>query len=392
MNSINRLKKPITESSTRFFNRIFPPILFVQLNKSFALDTNKEKTKIRAFCLFIIIVMINHPGTLSLRELQSQSEKPSMQLLSGQPALSHTAFGERLKELPSECLNCILDSIIHKFKHTLKHKSKFPKGMKVFDITTYTVSAKHYTWASKRQSRANVRFLVVMNSYSGTPDAIADASTNLNDNKFFQKAISLAKNGKYFVFDKGFNRFKTLKDITVKHKHFVTRWKENYVFDFMYSKKLNPNEKLDGNWRLEADEVGYIGNDENNTKLRIRRITCRDSQSKKSFVVMTDDLALAASKTVNMYAYRWPIEVIFRHIKSSLHIIHLPSHDPVGVMNWLLFAFLSLIIVQLLANESYPSNDTMSLMYRTTPFKQVLRFAQLILDHWILELPKDTGG
>jgi hypothetical protein len=81
MNSINRLKKPNTEASARFFNRIFPTILFVRLNKTFGLDTNKEKTKFRVFCHFIIIVMINHPGTLSLRELQSQSEMPSIQLL-----------------------------------------------------------------------------------------------------------------------------------------------------------------------------------------------------------------------------------------------------------------------------------------------------------------------
>lgn len=395
MNSINRLKKPKTEPSARFFNRVFPSILFVRLNKTFGLDTNKEKTKFRAFCLFIIIVMINHPGTLSLRELQSQSEKETIQLLSGQQSLSHTAIGERLKELPSECLRTVLDSVIHKFKRTLKHKSKFPKGMKVFDITTFSVSAKHYTWASKRQSRANVRFLVGMNSYSGTPEAIADASTNLNDNAFFQKAVSLHKNARYLVFDKGFNSFKTLKDITLKNKHFVTRWKENYVFDFISSRKINPNEKLSGNWRLEADEVGYIGNDENDTKLRVRRITCRDSKSKKSFVVMTDDLALAASKAVQMYAFRWPIEVLFRHIKSSLHIIHLPSHDPVGVMNWILFAFLSLVIIQLLANESNEINhskNTESLMYRSTPFKSVLRLVQQIFDHWMVELAIDTGG
>ncbi len=364
----------------------------MRLNKTFGLDTNKEKTKFRAFCLFIIITMINHPGTLSLRELKSQSEMENTQLLSGQQPLSHTAIGERLKELPSECLRCVLNSVIRKYKRTLKHKSKFPKGMKVFDITTYSVSAEHYSWASERQSRANVRFLVGMNSYSGTPDAIADASSNLNDNYHFQKAVSLLKNARYLVFDKGFNKFKTLKDIVLKGKHFVTRWKENYVFDFINARKLNPNEKLDGNWKIEADEIGYIGSDDNNTKLRVRRITCRDTKSKKSFVVMTSDLVLPASKIVQMYAFRWPIEVLFRHIKSSLHIIHLPSHNPVGVMNWLLFAFLSLVIIQLLANEATHPKDTQSLMYRSTPFKPVLRLVQQILDHWIVELMIDPGG
>ncbi len=211
MKSINCLKKPRTETSAQFFNRVFPTSLFARLNKSFGIDNNKEKTIFRTFCLFIVIVMIMHPGTHSLRDLKAYSESPTIQLLSGQQALSHTAIAERLKELPSECVKSVLDSVISQYKLKLKHKSKFPKGMKVFDCTTFSVSTKHYAWAAKRQSRGNVRFLVIMNSYSGTPDAIADASKNLNDNTMFQKAISLAKNGRYFVFDKGFNAFKLLK-------------------------------------------------------------------------------------------------------------------------------------------------------------------------------------
>ncbi len=107
---------------------------------------------------------------------------------------------------------------------------------------------------------------------------------------------------------------------------------------------------------------------------------------------MTDDLTLPASKVVQMYAYRWPIEVLFRHIKSSLGVIHLPSHDRVGVMNWILLVFLSVVLIQLLECESSHSEDTDSLMYRKTSFKEIFRLVRNILDQWILELAKIPGG
>ncbi len=83
MNSINCLKKPKTETSAQFFNRVFPTSLFARLNKSFGVDANKEKTIFRTFCLFIVIVMIMHPGTHSLRDLKAYSKSPTIQLLSG---------------------------------------------------------------------------------------------------------------------------------------------------------------------------------------------------------------------------------------------------------------------------------------------------------------------
>ena len=116
MNSIKYLKKPKTDTSTQFFNRVFPTSLFERLNKSFGIDANKEKTIFRSFCLFIVIVMIMHPGAISLRDLKAYSETPSIQLHSGQQSLSHTPIADILKELPSDCENYVLESLVDQFK------------------------------------------------------------------------------------------------------------------------------------------------------------------------------------------------------------------------------------------------------------------------------------
>lgn len=376
-------KKPITANAAVFFKRLFPISLFEKINKGFGIDTNRKKIIFRTFCIFLIIVLINQPHDTSLRGLESASTNSSWKLINNQESISHTAIAERLKSIPTSAVDMVLQHLISEFKKRLKYKSPFLKGMKVFDVTTFSVSSKHYGWAAKKQSRGNIRFLFVMDSYSGTPDAIVDASKNLNDNKVFRKAISVARNGKVFVFDKGFNSFKIFREIMDNGQHFITRWKSNYQFNLLYTRKLNPKEKLDGDWVIESDEIGTIDLNSQNDPLTVRKITCRNILDKSTFIVLTDERNWATNKIVGMYVYRWPIEVLFRHIKTNMKVVHFPSHDPEGVKNWMLIVLISILIIQIMNLDDNIGYKT-SLMSRKSNFKDRIRQSRIIFSEWIL--------
>ena len=98
---------------------------------------------------------------------------------------------------------------------------------------------------------------------------------------------------------------------------------------------------------------------------------------------MTDERNIAANKIITMYVYRWPIEVMFRHIKTNLHIIHFPSHDPQGVRNWMLFVILSILFIQFMTLEGR-SDYTISIMARKSKFKPLIRETQIKIDEWII--------
>ena len=238
--NINHEKKPLPFKAKRFIRHVFPSNYFLRLNKSFGLDVKKEKLFFRSFAIFIIVAVILQPQDTSLRDLSALSKEKGMQSLTGLPSVSHSAIGKRLQSIPPESMEQLLTKVGREFRGRLAYQNPFPKGMKVFDVTTYSVSASHYDWVATRQSRGNARFLFVMDSYTGTPDAIIDASSNLNDNKVFLTAINSASQGKYFVFDKGFNNFSVFKELIESHKIFVTRFKENYVFN-RTKKKILPS-------------------------------------------------------------------------------------------------------------------------------------------------------
>ena len=107
--------------------------------------------------------------------MASASTEQGFQDLTGIQAMSYTALVERFQTIPLDCMDQVLFGLKKVFKGRLKFENPVFIAMKVFDTTTFSVSAKHYTWAAKRQTRGNIRFLFIMESYSGTPEAILDA-------------------------------------------------------------------------------------------------------------------------------------------------------------------------------------------------------------------------
>ena len=130
-----------------------------------------------------------------------------------------------------------------------------------------------------------------------------------------------------------------------------------------------------------------MGQKSNSNQIEVRRITCRNGETEKAFTIISNDKRSSAKMLVSMYAYRWPIEVFFRHIKSNLNITHFPSHDQAAVRNWMFFVALSILCIQLI-NLATGSKEISSLMMRYEPFKTLLRVARSVLRTWIIELAK----
>ncbi len=135
--------KPLPSKAKRFIRRVFPSNYFSRLNKSFGLDTNKEKMFFRNFAIFIIIAIILQPQDTSLRDLSALSNEKGMQNLTGLPSVSHTAIAKRLQSITPESMGQLLIKISYEFRGRLAYQNPFPNGMKVFDVTTYSVSSSH---------------------------------------------------------------------------------------------------------------------------------------------------------------------------------------------------------------------------------------------------------
>ncbi len=238
-------KKELTANGAGFFQQVLPEKQINKLVKAYSLDNGRIKRFFRPLFIFLLVAIIFQPADVTSRDLASLSQDPSIQQLTGCAGMSHTAITTRLKTVPRECMDQMLTLVQSYSRRRLKYKGKTLKGMKVFDVTSFSVSRKHYRWAAKRKKRNNIRFLFIMDSYSGTPDAIVDAWGSTNDNTAFEDGIRHARRGQFFVFDRGFNNFQVFKKLIKKKYHFITGWKKNYCWELHHERKLPANLQME---------------------------------------------------------------------------------------------------------------------------------------------------
>ncbi len=86
-----------------------------------------------------------------------------MQRLKGMLSVSYTAITKRLKSITPESIDF---KIGREFRCRSAYQIIFPKGMKAFDVTSYSVSVNHRDWVVTGQSCGKTRFLFVMDNSS----------------------------------------------------------------------------------------------------------------------------------------------------------------------------------------------------------------------------------
>lgn len=358
-------------SFTKTFRKVYPKHFLRQQIKRSQVDRYVRKLFFVNFILFLIVVVLLRPSCLATRDLEAKSQQFYIQHLTGISTAAHSSIAERLARLPPDLMDTMLNQAQQYLKSQCHWKAPIFPRLKVFDTTTWSVSAKHFDWAANNGKRNAARFVFVMDARTGGIERIIDAHISTSDNDVFEAVIRDMRRGETFVFDRGYNRFTTLKRIVQQGGHFVTRWKKNYSWKGRKRRKLPANTQLPGQWQLVSDTVGTAGTKDNPGQLEARRIVCwhpaTEMHPEKWFILWTDLMHVKAKKIVRIYVARWPIEVFFRHIKSKLRTVYFPTRSPAGVHNWLVIIALS-VVFMLIMTASDHKDRVKSLGEPTFPF------------------------
>lgn len=115
------------------------------------------------------------------------------------------------------------------------------------------------------------------------------------------------------VFDKAYNHYKLFAKWTEKQIWFVTRMKDNALFEVVETISENTfAEKVAGVLKEELILLSYKENkqDKEPSKLLLRRITYQDEKG-RVYVFITNNMVLSAQNIADIYKQRWQIELLF---------------------------------------------------------------------------------
>jgi hypothetical protein len=183
-----------------------------------------------------------------------------------------------------------------------------------FDSSTVDLCLSVFWWAKFRKTKAGIKLHTLFDVTTKIPVFIHITEATIHDVNAMD--VIPYEVGAYYVFDRGYIDFKRLFEITKLSSFFVIRAKSNLKFRRLYSKKSNKK------YGVKVDQIGkltgfYISKDYPD---KIRRIKYYDSETKRTFIFLTNNMDLTAEQVALLYKNRWQVELFFKWIKQHLKV------------------------------------------------------------------------
>jgi len=183
-----------------------------------------------------------------------------------------------------------------------------------FDSSTIDLCLSVFWWAKFRKTKGGIKLHTLYDITTRIPVFIHITEATIHDVNAMD--VIPYEVGAYYIFDRGYVDFKRLFEITKLSSFFVIRAKSNLKFRRIYSNKVNKENDV------KVDQIGkltgfYISKDYPD---KIRRIKYYDSESKRTFIYLTNNMDITAEQVALLYKNRWQVELFFKWIKQHLKV------------------------------------------------------------------------
>jgi hypothetical protein len=316
------------DKSTHFFgNSVFGQLISLIDTKIISRSVKKHQSdryikKFKTKDHLISMLFCSFAKCCSLREVSG-----AMLGLSGKTKhfqLNHiprrSTLSDANKRRKADVFGSIYNELLRQYGHFISDsriKEVIKKQIKIIDSSTIalfkdilkTVGRK----AKNGKSKGGIKLHTVINVDEKAPKIIWFTSAATHDHILLGK-LKLDSNTIY-VFDKGYNDYKAFKLFTENQTGFVTRIKDNAVFEITMENEID--ETIHSG--VEQNQIIEVIVKENQTesKLTLRKIQFYDRVLKRRFEFLTNLFDIRADLIAAMYKLRWQIELLFKQLKQN---------------------------------------------------------------------------
>ena len=183
-----------------------------------------------------------------------------------------------------------------------------------FDSSTIDLCLNVFWWAKFRKAKAGIKMHTLFDIATQIPAFIHITEASVNDMNAMD--VIPYEYGAYYVFDRGYVDYKRLYNITKYSAYFVIRAKKNLQFKHTQINEVNERNGV------MSDQIGkltgfyiskYYPDD-------IRKVVYYDKETNRTFVYLTNNMAITSEQVALLYKNRWQVELFFKWIKQHLKI------------------------------------------------------------------------
>jgi hypothetical protein len=192
------------------------------------------------------------------------------------------------------------------------------KVVKIIDSTTISVCLSLFDWAKFRTAKGGIKIHTCLDEALMLPDLVNISEAALHDKRGHPQTVFAP--GTIIVEDKAYFEFSLMMQRINADNTFVTRIKDNTVYESICEKQL-PVDKdqhilKDEEIKLTGKKAREVGIDQ----VTLRRIVVYDSEKDLQLELITQNLEWAAATIAALYKARWDVEIFFKQLKQNLRV------------------------------------------------------------------------
>ena len=187
-----------------------------------------------------------------------------------------------------------------------KPKFRFKNKLLSLDSTTISLCLELFPWAKFRRAKGGVKAHVLLDHDDYLPSYVCVTEASNSDVSVAQQFDGLNA-GSIVAFDRGYNDYSLFSKWTAQEIYFVTRLKENAVYDVVES-AMGPLPR-----NILADELIRFTSPQaiKDCPHLLRRVVVWDAVNEREIVLLTNLLHFGATTIAAIYKDRWEIELFF---------------------------------------------------------------------------------
>ena len=224
------------------------------------------------------------------------------------------------KRRDSSVFGSIYNKLLRKYGHLISDsriKDVINKQIEIFDSTTISLFKDILKCVGRNpengRKKGGIKVHTVINVDEIVPKMVWFTEAAKNDHILLEK-LKLDTNTIY-VFDKGYNDYKAFKLFSDNHTGFVTRIKDNAVYETIETSPIG-EEIHSGVLEDQIIEV-TIKEGSGESKLKLRKIRFYDRVLKREFEFLTNLFVMRPDLVAAIYKLRWQIELLFKQLKQN---------------------------------------------------------------------------